>query len=107
MPCADCGIPQVRVYLDKVPLCDRCADKRVAQLTGLPELPEPPPPLILTGPDGRRHELRYRAERVPTGVAVSLEEAGVPPGEGYQFEVLGAHDARVDQLGAEVRARAE
>jgi len=34
----------------------------------------PPEPLVITGPDGRRHTLRYRIWRAPTGISVDLVE---------------------------------
>jgi hypothetical protein len=61
----------------------------------------------LTGSDGRRHQLRFRIWRAPTGVEAELEEAGVPAGEGYHFTVLGAHDADVDELVGRVTSQAE
>jgi hypothetical protein len=36
--------------LSAAPLCDRCADKRIAVRTGFPELPDPPAPI-------ERHDL--------------------------------------------------
>jgi hypothetical protein len=72
--CSDCGVAGVRMYLDGIGLCDRCADKRNAEHTGSAPLAELPGPLLLSGPDGWRHRLAYRAMRVATGVTVSLEE---------------------------------
>ena len=88
-------------------LCDACFNDRAAALTGWPRLPHPPPPMVVTGPDGRTRELRFRILRAPTGVEVKLEETGVAPGEGYEFAVLGDHDADVDPLIDEVRRIAE
>jgi hypothetical protein len=105
--CDDCGAANPRVSLGDASLCDRCADRRVARMTGYPELPEPPPAISFTAPDGRRHELKFRWWRAPTGVEVEVEEIGVPVGEGYHFAVLGAHDAEVDELVAQVTQRAE
>lgn len=104
--CQDCGSAEVRTYLDNVSLCDGCADKRVARMTGYPELPEPPPPMTLTDDDGRPHTLRFRLWRAPTGVETELEEVGVPVGEGFHMAVLGTHDANVDELIAHLRRRA-
>src|SRR5438067_572345 len=64
-------------------------------------------PVTLGAPDGRSHRLRYRVWRAPTGIEVELEEASVPVGEGYQFVVLGDHDADVDELISRVRTLAE
>jgi hypothetical protein len=105
--CEDCGGDGVRVYLSGTPLCDGCADPRVAELTGLPERGPPPAAVVLTGPDGRRHRMQPRPWRAPTGIVVELEETGVPPGEGFQFSILGPHDARVGELLSKLRAHAE
>ncbi|HEX2275277.1 MAG TPA: hypothetical protein VHG90_15525 [Acidimicrobiales bacterium] len=105
--CKDCGAGGVRVYLSGTPLCDGCADHRVAELTGLPELGPPPPAFVLTGPDGHRHRMQPRPWRAPTGIVVELEETGIPPGEGFQFSILGPHDAQVGELLSKLRAHAE
>jgi hypothetical protein len=34
------------------PLCDRCADERIASATAWPTLGDPPPPDVFRGPDG-------------------------------------------------------
>ncbi|MGH9277596.1 MAG: DUF7686 domain-containing protein [Acidimicrobiales bacterium] len=73
----------------------------------MPRLPGPPPPLVLVGPDGRRHHLRFRVWRAPPGIEVQLEETGVGAGDGYEFAVLGDHDADVDGLIERVRRIAE
>ncbi|MDP9403155.1 MAG: hypothetical protein M3P85_07420 [Actinomycetota bacterium] len=104
--CEDCGIGDVRVYLSGTPLCDGCADRRVARLTGLPELGPPPAAFVLTGPDGRSHRMQPRPWRAPTGIVVELEETGVAPGEGFQFSILGPHDAQVGELLGALRAHA-
>lgn len=104
--CEDCGGPDVRTSLGGVWLCDRCADRRVARITRYPELPDPPPPVTLRGPDGREHHLRYRLWRAPTGIEAELEELGADPDYGYHFTVLGAHDADVDGLLEAVTRRA-
>jgi hypothetical protein len=88
-------------------LSDRCADRRVAVITGHPELPAPPPPLEMESGDGRRHVLTFRIGRAPTGIEVALEEFGVPIGEGYHFAALGAHDADLNELVMSVRRQAE
>ncbi len=103
--CEDCGAPGPRVSLDGVSLCDRCSDRRVAAITGYPELPDAPQPIEVADADGRFHLLQYRVWRAPTGIEVELEEAGVA--EGYHFAVLGAHGADVGELVALVRRRAE
>ncbi len=72
----------------------------------MPRLPDAPAPVVLTGADGRRHVLRYRVWRAPTGIAVQLREDEVAQGEGYEFGVLGDHDAEVGPLIDAVREQA-
>ena len=103
--CEDCGSTDVRTIYGGTPLCDRCVDKRVAEQTGYPQLPEPPGPMSVVDAAGRSRHLRFRVWRAPTGIEVELEETGVPPGEGYHCAALGAHDANVDQLVAHVREK--
>lgn len=102
--CEDCGNPDASTSLSNVLVCDRCYDIRIAEYTGFPRLPDPPPPILLDGPDGRTHGLRFKVWRVPTGIEVQLEEMEVPVGEGYRFAVLGDHDADVDDLVTRVRS---
>jgi hypothetical protein len=59
---------------DGEPLCDRCADLRLAASTGWPTLPDPPAPEVIVGPDGRRHFIRYRMLRMPTAVIALAED---------------------------------
>jgi len=101
--CADCDTNPVRMFLGGVPLCDRCFDVRIAETTGWPRLPEPPPPESIAGPDGRVHRIEYRIWRSPGGVAVEAEEEG-EPFEGYYIEVVGAHDADPAPLVERARA---
>jgi hypothetical protein len=101
--CQECGAPAARTHLDNVLLCDSCADKRISELTGLPRLPAPPPPITLCDGEGRKRTLGFRVWRAPTGVEVVVEETGVPLGEGYERAVLGAHDADVDVLVGRLR----
>lgn len=105
--CEDCGEPDTNVSFGGVEVCDRCFDRRMSAHTGLPRLPDPPPPITIAGADGRRHHLRYRVWRTGVGIEVQLDETGVPAGEGYQFAVLGDDDADVDTLVAKVRSRAQ
>lgn len=105
--CEDCGSTDADHWLGDALLCDRCFDKRVARLTGYPELPGAPPSITLTDAEGRRHKLRFRVWRVPTGIEVELEELGVVPGEGYRRAVLGDHDADVEELVAVLVPKAE
>jgi len=88
-------------------LCDRCFDDRIAAATGLPRLPDAPAPVVLTGADGRRHVMRYRIWRAPTGIVVQVREDSVAHGEGFEFGVLGDHRAEVGPLVAAVHERAQ
>ena len=105
--CSDCESHDARVSLDGVSLCDRCADRRVAALTGWPELPVPPPDVEMRGPDGRIHLIRFRLRRSPGGVVAEAAEIGptVAEGEGYAASVIGGQDADPLQLLAAVRRR--
>ena len=96
--CHKCGAPETLTRLENVPLCDRCANTRLAELTGYPELPDPPAPLMLQDADGRSRTLHFRVWRAPTGIVAEVEETGVPVGSGYQRSVLGSHDADVNEL---------
>jgi len=73
---------------------------------GLPLLPDPPDPIVIRGPDGRRHTMRFRLWRAPTGISVELRETRSDRREGYEFAVLGAHEADVDALIGQVLAMA-
>lgn len=83
--CDDCGAPQPRVRLGTAAICDRCADKRIAARTGFPELPDPPPPIERTTPDGRRITLRFRLWRAPTGIEMELEDDSLESREGFHL----------------------
>lgn len=107
MACQDCERPDTSASLNNVELCDRCYDRRIAAHTGWPELPDPPAPIVLISPDGRRHQMRFRLWRAPTGVEVEVEEDGVAVGEGFHVAVLGDHDADVAQLIARATTAAE
>ena len=78
--CEDCGAPGPRVSLGGVSLCDRCSDRRVAAITGYPELPDAPQPIQVADGDGRLHLLEYRVWRAPTGIEVELERGRVRRG---------------------------
>ena len=95
--CQLCGAPDPRTHLSEELLCDRCLNMRMSELTGYRELPSPPPPLHLIGPDGRGHTLSFRVYRGLVGVQVELERLGDTE-VGYRFEALGNHDADVDEL---------
>lgn len=105
--CCDCGSSDVNMSFGGDPLCDPCADRRLAASTGLPLLPDPPAPIEL--PDGRgvRHRFRFRVWRAITGVEVELLEQGAENSDGgHRFAVLGSHDADVTALVDAVVARA-
>jgi hypothetical protein len=103
--CSECGVRPVRMVLSNVPLCDRCSDLRVAAITGFPELPDPPQAHRYTGPDGRAHAMEFRLWRAPTGIVAEAQETSAPVGERYHVEVLGDHDADVDELLRTLRSR--
>lgn len=108
--CDDCGTAPASMSLTGVgTFCDRCGDHHVAGLTGFAVLPDPPAPLTITGPDGRRHRLVFRLRRGLTGICVELNETSVRGGEaaddeGYQFSILGPHNGPVEELIARVVA---
>jgi hypothetical protein len=97
--CRDCGGPDPRVSIDGDHLCDRCADRRNAHVTGYPELPDPPESIVLTGVDGPI-TLRFRLWRVSTGVEMELKDASLEPRQGFYVAVLGSHDADIADLEA-------
>ena len=101
--CADCGAVGTQVVVDGARLCERCADRRVAAHTGWSELPDPPVPQVIVGPDGRAHTMRIRLHRAPTGVAAEAVELGCDPGEGYHVRIIGAHDVDVPMLIEQLR----
>lgn len=47
------------------PLRDRCFDDRIVARTGLPRLPDAPPPVAITDADGTSHTMVYRLSRGP------------------------------------------
>jgi hypothetical protein len=106
--CRDCGNRPADTWLSEVgPLCDRCADDRLVAATGLPPLPDPPDPVVLTGPHGRTHRMRYRIFRAPTGISLRLLEDTEPADRGgYEFAILGDHDADVGELAAALHTEA-
>ena len=72
--CCDCGIGEVRMSVGGDSLCDRCADRRMAAVTGFPLLPDPPPPIDLSDGRGVVHRFRFRVWRAVTGIEVELLE---------------------------------
>lgn len=92
--CASCGgLPADMHPGAEGPLCDRCFDDRIAAGTGLPRLPDAPPPVALADADGRFRTMIYRLSRGPAGISARLVEQDPPPGGGYEFEEFGDHDA--------------
>lgn len=105
--CRQCGRLPADMWLNgDGPLCDPCFDERISASTGWPRLPEVPAPIEITGPDGRRHVMRYRVCRAPTGISLRLREENVPRSDGYEFAVLGDHDADLAELVVAVLAEA-
>jgi len=96
--CGNCGAPNPWTSIEREPQCDRCADKRIARHTGLPELPDPPGPIVLTDVDGCPVELRFRLRRAATGIEMELEDANLEPRQGIHLAVLGSHDGDVAEL---------
>jgi hypothetical protein len=107
-PCAACGAPGSGIRLNDRPYCDPCADQRLANATGWPVLPAPPPAEVIIGPDHTRHFVRYRMLRMPGGVVALAEEIGGPLHAGYRLELLGDHFADpsplLERLRTETRA---
>ena len=85
--CSECREPWAAVSLDERVICDRCADRRLAEITGWPTLVAPPPLEAIVGPDGRRHILRYRVMRMPAAITALVEEIGCPPDAGYRLDL--------------------
>jgi hypothetical protein len=106
--CSVCGTGGTGIMLDGRPYCDRCADRRLAAITGWPTLPDPPPPEVIVGPDGRHHFIRYRLLRMPGAVVALADELGVPAGSGHRLEVHGNHfgdpASLLPRIQAQVRA---
>jgi len=92
-PCSACGTPGSGIRLNNRPYCDRCADERLAAVTGWPTLPTPPPAEVVIGADKRRHFVRYRLLRMPGGVVGLAEELGGAVHAGSRLELLYDHFA--------------
>jgi hypothetical protein len=105
-PCSACGAPESSIALNSRPFCDRCADQRLAAVTGWPTLPAPHPAEVIIGPDRRRHFVRYRMLRMPGAVVALAEELGV--GTGYRLELRCDHladpSSLVERIRTETRA---
>jgi len=86
-PCSACRAPGSGIRLNNRPYCDRCADERLAAVTGWPTLPSPPPAEVIVGPDKKRHFVRYRLLRMPGGVVGLAEKLGGPVQTGYRLEL--------------------
>jgi len=107
-PCSACGAPGSGIRLNNRPYCDRCADERLAAVTGWPTLPTPPPAEVIIGPEKKRHFVRYRLLRMPGGVVGLAEELGGLVHAGFRLELLCDHVADpaplVERLPIETRA---
>lgn len=101
--CVECDVA-ARIWLGDEPLCDRCFNRRAAERTGIPHLPDPPTPEEITGPDGRRHRISYRLILGPAGIEARAEE-GDDSGDGYRIELLADHDADPRLLSWALRRR--
>ncbi len=104
-PCNECDRAAASVRIASQALCDRCADHAIAAATGWPELPAPPPPEVIFGPDGERHVFRYRLFRWPGRVVAIAEEVGRVDG-GHRLEVGVDHLDDASGLGDRIRAAA-
>src|SRR5438128_2140367 len=107
-PCSACGAPGSGIALNNRPFCDRCANQRLAAVTGGPILPAPHPAEVVIGPDRRRHFVRYRMLRMPGAVVALAEELGM--GTGYRLELRCDHredpSSLVERIRTETRAGA-
>ena len=103
--CDECRRDLAGVRVEEQQLCDRCADKLIAAATGWPELPAPPPPEVLIGPDGERHVFRYRLFRWPGRVVAIAEEVGRGEG-GHRLEIGVDHLDDAGSLAERIRAAA-
>ena len=102
--CSACGAPGSGIRLNNRPYCDPCADQHLANATGWPTLPAPPPPEVVIGTDQTRHFVRYRMLRMPGGVVALAEEMGGPVHAGYRLELLGDHVAEPPPLLERIRS---
>jgi hypothetical protein len=93
------------VRIEGQAFCDHCADHAIATATGWPELPAPPPPEVIAGPDGERHVFRYRFFRWPARVVAIAEEVGRGDG-GHLLEVGVDHLEDASGLADRIRAAA-
>ena len=106
--CASCGGLPADMHLGaEGPLCDRCFDDRIVASTGLPRLPDAPPPVAINDADGTSHTMIYRLSRGPAGISARLVEQDPPPDGGYEFEEFGDQDADPKMLLDLVTVRAD
>lgn len=103
--CSACPASPACVTVDGRPLCDRCADREIAQATGWPQLPPPHPPEVIVGADGERHVFRYRIFRWPGRVVAIADEVGRAQG-GHRLEVGADHFEDPGPLLERIRAAA-
>jgi hypothetical protein len=104
-PCDECERASASVRIESQVLCDRCADHVIAAATGWPELPAPPPPEVIAGPDGERHVFRYQLFRWPGRVVAIAQEVGRGDG-GHRLEVGVDHLEDANSLAERIRAAA-
>jgi hypothetical protein len=92
-----------RIIGSEGPLCDSCADALISEATGWPRLPSAPAAEVFHGEDGVEHRIVYSLLRTPGGIEVLAEEDGWAVDDGYRVALLGAHDANVAAMVAQVQ----
>jgi hypothetical protein len=115
LSCVGCGQSATLQFVKPGPLCQNCMSLRIEGRGELPPLPEVPGPVSLSGPDVRLHTLAFVRWFTYAGLAVMMQEVDPllssaaqrqqaeaarmeDPGWGYQFSVVGPHDAAVGPL---------
>jgi hypothetical protein len=103
-PCSRCHAGDARrVVGGEGPFCDSCADELISAATGWPRLERPPPAETYRGPNGVEHRMVYSVLRTPGGIEVLAEEDGWAVEDGYRLALVGAHDANVGSMFAQLR----
>ena len=86
--------------------CYRCFNDEAAERLGVDFDNTPIPPLVVTAVDGLRHRFAIRSMLVSTGHAMYAREVRQRDARGgYQFAILGDHEADARQLFALLRER--
>lgn len=115
LACVGCGQPATLRFAQPGPLCGNCMSLRIEGRGELPPLPDVPGPVSLAGPDGRPHVLAFVRWFTYAGLAVMMQEVDPrlspaaqrrqaeaarveDPGWGYQFSIVGPHDAPVGPI---------